>query len=160
MRELTNVVELTRETVEKMQITGFKQKKTPAEGFESRFFLSAFFFSLSSCFAEVLELVQMSCKGTFTGHNGAVWALALTNEGKNLHTRSITLSHIRLHLFVPLLRVGLLVSASKDMTIKIWDVPNFKCKQTLTGHEGIVHSVVVHGKKLCSGSSDKSIRVS
>ena len=54
---------------------------------------------------------------------------------------------------------GLLVSASKDTTIKIWDVANFKCKQTLIGHEGIVHTAVVNGKKLCSGSSDKSIRV-
>jgi len=78
--------------------------------------------------------VNLNCKGTFTGHSGPVWGLAVTAD-------------------------GLLVSASSDTTIKIWDVQNFKCKRTLKGHEGIVHAVVVHGNKLCSGSSDKSIRV-
>jgi WD40 repeat protein len=83
---------------------------------------------------ELPEVVNLNCKGTFTGHSGPVWGLAVTET-------------------------GLLISASSDTTIKIWDVANFKCKQTLLGHEGIVHAVVVHGNLLCSGSSDKSIRI-
>lgn len=78
--------------------------------------------------------VNLNCKGTFTGHKGPVWGLAVTAG-------------------------GLLVSASSDATIKIWDVMNFKCKKTLTGHEGIVHAVVVHENKICSGSEDKSLRI-
>eukprot|EP01114_Cavostelium_apophysatum_P006392 TRINITY_DN1767_c0_g2_i1.p1 TRINITY_DN1767_c0_g2~~TRINITY_DN1767_c0_g2_i1.p1 ORF type:complete len:704 (+),score=172.37 TRINITY_DN1767_c0_g2_i1:218-2113(+) len=77
---------------------------------------------------------MLNCKGTFTGHSGPVWGLAISSD-------------------------GFVVSASSDTTIKIWDVANFKCKQTLTGHEGIVHAVVVWGNKLCSGSSDKTIRI-
>lgn len=76
----------------------------------------------------------VSLKGTFTGHKGPVWGLAVTND-------------------------GFLVSGSSDTTIKIWDVGNLKTKQTLTGHEGIVHAVVVYGNKLCSGSSDRSLRI-
>ncbi len=34
-----------------------------------------------------------------------------------------------------------------------------KLRQTLTGHEGIVHAIVVVGKRIITGSSDKIINV-
>lgn len=43
--------------------------------------------------------------------------------------------------------------------IQLWDLQTFKCKQTLSGHEGIVHALAVIGNRLFSGSSDKQIRV-
>lgn len=43
--------------------------------------------------------------------------------------------------------------------LQIWDLLTYKVRHTLVGHGGIVHAVVVVGKKLISGSSDKTIRV-
>jgi hypothetical protein len=42
---------------------------------------------------------------------------------------------------------------------QIWDLVTLKTRHTLVGHGGIVHAVVVVGRKLISGSSDKTIRV-
>jgi WD40 repeat protein len=55
---------------------------------------------------EQTDYVNYNCKGTFTGHSGPVWGLAVTDD-------------------------GLLVSGSSDTTIKIWDVANLKCKQVI-----------------------------
>lgn len=71
--------------------------------------------------------------GTFTGHTGPVWALAIGD--------------------------GLLMSGSSDSTIKVWDLTTSKCKRTLSGHEGIVHAVAVRGEHVISGSSDNKIKV-
>ncbi|KAL6069545.1 E3 ubiquitin-protein ligase traf7 [Balamuthia mandrillaris] len=73
------------------------------------------------------------CKGTFMGHEGPVWSLAVTPT--------------------------LLISGSSDQTIRVWDRATFKVRHTLTGHNGIVHAVIVVGKRLISGSSDKTIKV-
>jgi WD40 repeat protein len=53
-------------------------------------------------------------------------------------------------------------SASEEGTIKIWDVANQQCIQTLTGHKGRrVNSISYSpdGKFLASGSNDKNIRL-
>lgn len=54
-----------------------------------------------------------------------------------------------------------LISASRDKTIKLWDVFASSCIFTFVGHDNWVRSVVVHpnGKYVVSCSDDKSIRV-
>eukprot|EP00039_Didymoeca_costata_P029354 m.24312 g.24312 ORF g.24312 m.24312 type:complete len:699 (-) comp7595_c0_seq1:214-2310(-) len=82
------------------------------------------------------SLHNFKCKGTFLGHQGPVWALAVHND--------------------------LLFSGSSDETIKVWETrssAHFKCRQTLNDHAGIVHSLATHNQRLYSGSSDRTIKV-
>ncbi|CDJ39654.1 WD-40 repeat protein, putative [Eimeria tenella] len=53
-----------------------------------------------------------------------------------------------------------LISASRDKTIKMWDVIGGSCIQTLVGHDNWVRQVVVHptGEHIISCSDDRSIR--
>jgi WD40 repeat protein len=53
------------------------------------------------------------------------------------------------------------VSASDDMTVKIWDVNSGECLQTLKGHNGRVNSVAfLHDlTRLVSASSDKTVKI-
>lgn len=53
------------------------------------------------------------------------------------------------------------ISASRDKTIKIWDVYGSSCIYTIIGHDNWVRALVIHpnGKYLVSSSDDKSIRV-
>ncbi len=82
-----------------------------------------------------MDATQFKCIGTFSGHTGPVWCLAVSSE------------------------LQVLASGSSDSTVKIWDIATYKVKRTLQGHEGIVHAVTTHGRLMVSGSSDKSIRV-
>jgi platelet-activating factor acetylhydrolase IB subunit alpha len=54
-----------------------------------------------------------------------------------------------------------LASASRDKTIKIWEVRNCRVVITLTGHDNWVTDLVFHpnGKYLLSSSDDKSMRI-
>ena len=79
---------------------------------------------------------MFKCKGTFVGHQGPVWALAVYGD--------------------------LLFTGSSDETIKVWETRSssgFKCKRTLSKHQGIVHALVTFNHKLYSGSSDRTINV-
>lgn len=53
-----------------------------------------------------------------------------------------------------------LISASRDKTIRIWDVIGGTCMQTLVGHDNWVRQVIVHptGEHIISCSDDRSIR--
>jgi platelet-activating factor acetylhydrolase IB subunit alpha len=53
-----------------------------------------------------------------------------------------------------------IISASRDKTIKIWDVFASSCIYTLNGHDNWVRAISIHpnGKYLISCSDDKSIR--
>jgi E3 ubiquitin-protein ligase TRAF7 len=74
------------------------------------------------------------CKGTYLGHEGPVWALAVYND--------------------------LLFSGSSDTTIKVWETSSaFSCRKTLQRHTGIVHCMLCFNHKLYSGSSDKTVIV-
>ena len=53
----------------------------------------------------------------------------------------------------------MLISGSSDSTVKVWELATSECKQTLRGHEGIVHAVALHNRHVISGSSDKLIKV-
>ena len=54
-----------------------------------------------------------------------------------------------------------LISASRDKTVKLWDVYASSCIYTFIGHDNWVRSVTLHpnGKYLISCSDDKSIRL-
>lgn len=76
------------------------------------------------------------CIGTFVGHQGPVWALAVHGN--------------------------VIFSGSSDETVKVWDTrstASFKVKKTLQNHRGIVHALCTHNDILYSGSHDCTINV-
>ncbi|GAA0153197.1 hypothetical protein LIER_11496 [Lithospermum erythrorhizon] len=52
-----------------------------------------------------------------------------------------------------------LYSGSKDNTVKVWDLQNMQCLQTLCGHSSDVTSVLCWDNFLLSGSLDNTIKV-
>jgi len=80
---------------------------------------------------------QFTLLRTLTGHSGGVWSVALSMDGR------------------------IVVSGSRDKTIKIWDMLTGKELRTLTGHSDVVDSVALStdGQTLVSGSDDKTIKV-
>lgn len=73
----------------------------------------------------------------FVGHKENVYALALSSDGKHL------------------------ASASKDMTIKIWDIRTAVPQQTLTGHTDRIYHIAFtqKDKTLVSASWDTTVRL-
>ncbi len=55
----------------------------------------------------------------------------------------------------------LLVSGSKDTTLKVWDVASRKLKEDLPGHRDEVYAVdwSPDGGKVGSGGKDKAVRI-
>jgi E3 ubiquitin-protein ligase TRAF7 len=126
IRQLTEAIAINQQ-----QISPYRNSPNRAQGIAPPAFVSA----VRSPFPEDSEVHSFKCKGTFVGHEGPVWALAV-NKSKQM-----------------------LISGSSDETIKIWDIATYKVQHTLVGHDGIVHAVVIVGRKLISGSSDKTIKV-
>ena len=53
-----------------------------------------------------------------------------------------------------------LFSCSKDMTIKIWDLENLRCTNTLyRQHNSIIYGIIICNNDLISCSNDKTINV-
>jgi len=54
-----------------------------------------------------------------------------------------------------------LFTASRDKTIKLWDIKNASCLYTFEGHDNWVRNIVVHptGKYLISTGDDRNIRI-
>jgi WD40 repeat protein len=71
------------------------------------------------------------------GHSDSINAVTITPDGK------------------------LAVSASKDETLKVWDLQTGECRRTLRGHRDRVTSLAVttDGKLAVSASIDKTIKV-
>jgi GTPase SAR1 family protein len=71
------------------------------------------------------------------GHAEPVWGVALTPDG------------------------GMIVSASLDRTLKIWDLAKGKCKATLEGHADAVWGVALtpDGQTIVSASYDRTLLV-
>jgi WD40 repeat protein len=74
---------------------------------------------------------------TLHGHTDGVYAVASSADG------------------------GIAISASADMTLRLWDVPAGKCVRVFTGHTHSVHAVCFSpdGRFALSGSCDASLRL-
>lgn len=53
----------------------------------------------------------------------------------------------------------MLVTSSKDTTLKIWDVRSGKMLKDLTGHEDEVYAVDLVGALVASGGKDTTVRI-
>ncbi|KJU84075.1 Serine/threonine protein kinase domain protein [Candidatus Magnetobacterium bavaricum] len=56
---------------------------------------------------------------------------------------------------------GLVVSGSKDRTLRLWDVATGQCKGVLEGHTGEINALAItaNGKHVVSGSDDTTLRL-
>ena len=54
-------------------------------------------------------------------------------------------------------RVDLLLSASDDSTIRVWDVPSGTCTRTLAGHEGMVQGLADLGHGLVASAESQDL---
>ena len=54
---------------------------------------------------------------------------------------------------------NLIISGSRDDTIRIWDIDSGKCLKTLEDHIKCVSSVAIKDNLIISGSRDKTIRI-
>jgi ribosome assembly protein 4 len=53
----------------------------------------------------------------------------------------------------------MLVSASKDATVKIWDLKTYKIKSDLPGHTDEVYCVDFVADKVVSGGRDRTVKI-
>ena len=85
----------------------------------------------------LLTPVKIFAGDTLKGHKGDVWNIAFSPDGSKP------------------------ASASRDFTIRLWDVETGSTIRILNGHENYVWSVAfsLDGKKLVSGSEDETIRL-
>ena len=89
---------------------------------------------------ELLQKILVEYGGelrAFTGHKGAVTAVAYSPDGKSV------------------------LSGSEDQTLKLWEVASGKEVRTFTGHRGVVTSVAFSpdGNLALSGSEDSTLRL-
>eukprot|EP00755_Sulcionema_specki_P010903 Sspe_Gene.47686::Locus_24438_Transcript_2_3_Confidence_0.286_Length_3554::g.47686::m.47686 len=93
-------------------------------------------FSGSKGVIKVWSISGRKCQKQIEAHTDAVWALKLMPDGK-------------------------LVSGSSDSTIKIWDDPvgRAECLRVLTGHQGQVRNLHIHGSLMFSCSKDGTVAV-
>ncbi|KAI9500570.1 platelet-activating factor acetylhydrolase, isoform Ib, alpha subunit A [Coemansia spiralis] len=114
---------------------------------------------------------------TLKGHTKAVQDLAFDQKGTILVTCSADLTlrvwdseykcvrtlhgHDHCVSAVRFLGADKIVSASRDKTVKIWEVATGYCVKTLAGHNDWVRSVDVaaDARLLCTASNDQSVRV-
>lgn len=54
---------------------------------------------------------------------------------------------------------GFLVSASRDATLRLWELKTGACIQVLEGHESTIRDIAVYGNVVISGSYDGTVRV-
>ncbi|KAG0238586.1 Mitochondrial fission protein [Actinomortierella wolfii] len=76
-----------------------------------------------------------TCMHTFYGHDGVITCLDLNGPYETL------------------------VTASKDRTVRVWDLSTFKCLGQLPGHEDAVECMQLTQTKLVTGSNDHTIRL-
>lgn len=84
---------------------------------------------------QVFELDTFECVRALAGHIGAVYSVCISNQSRRVF------------------------SGSFDSTIKVWNLENSRCIQTLKRHTSSVEALVFDGDALYSASSDNSIKV-
>lgn len=75
-----------------------------------------------------------TCMNTFYGHDGIITCLDLNGP------------------------YGTLVTASRDNTVRVWDLTTFKCLGQLPGHENYVECMQLAQSSLVTGARDYTIR--
>lgn len=75
-----------------------------------------------------------TCMNTFYGHDGVITCLDLNGP------------------------YGTLVTASKDSTVRVWDLATFKCLGQLPGHQNYVECMQLSQNLLLTGSRDSTVR--
>ena len=90
-----------------------------------------------SFFLGFISIVAADAPAEFRGHDGLVYSIAFSPDGK------------------------LLATAGFDNTAKVWDFASGKELRTLTGHTGAVYCVAFNkdGTLLASSSLDQTIRL-
>ncbi len=95
--------------------------------------------SLSSDWAVITpaNAKRLVLRAALVGHTAAVWCLAFSSDGT------------------------MLASASKDMSVSLWDVRTGAARAALEGHQGGVNNVVFSpdGAMLASGAYDSTVRL-
>ncbi|KAF9977110.1 Mitochondrial fission protein [Actinomortierella ambigua] len=76
-----------------------------------------------------------TCMQTLYGHDGVISCLDLNGP------------------------YGTLVTASKDRTVRVWDLSTFKCLGQLPGHDDAVECMQLTQNRLLTGSNDNTIRI-
>ena len=114
---------------------------------------------------------------TLKGHEGDIWSLSVTKNGKylasgsedltiriwDLESDNIPIANHKSAITALKISSGgrFLVSASQDLTIKLWDLRSGEERFTMTGHTDIITDVAItlDGSRAISSSYDCSIKV-
>jgi WD40 repeat protein len=93
------------------------------------------------------------------GHTVILWDLAVPAVPRKMRTFKAHENEVSAVVFCG----NELASASHDCTVRIWDLSGEtpRCRETLVGHTGKIHSLAFHApcKVLCSASEDMSVRL-
>lgn len=120
--------------------------------------------------------INGECKRLLSGHQGGVWTLKVSPDGRRMVTgstdRTLILWDIETgeRLFdlvghsstvrcVEIVR-DRIISGSRDGTLRIWDLNTGQCLHILTGHTASVRCIIAwHDRYIVSGSYDHTLRV-